>query len=520
MSSPGPDLDAVVSEHGEDLLRLAFHLTGDERRAEILLRSTLANLTLRRRPAEPRVVMVRTSVGRWSSWSGVRREKAPDVIVEVTHAELDERALVLGAFQQLAPRDRAVIALHVLEGLSDRDAAALLGPADLSLALRRLSGQLGMVEPADPGGVEVRLRRAFRTRLTVPDDIVRTSASRAQRIRWTRRAGAIVAAAAVAVAAVVVPQVLSGPSQDPAAAAGPARSYKPIDLPRGPAPRVLYSESTYQSGGGFLHDGEVQVPIPPGWLFQPYGRVQGGWLIVMAESHDFPDGKPHHAGVGIYSRKGDWTRLGHAADWNATLSPDGRRAAFLGYADGGTAVIVVDLATNQWIATRPATALLGWNPDGVWFRTNQTYVWRPGSAPLQVQDTGAINVRRRMTVVTEHTDGCVAVAAVLSDGRMARGARRCGDGLLSPSGRYVPVPPAAVRAITEADLSRHPISDATSDAVWEDDDTVLLHLSSGDAFAAREVVIRCDVVRKNCELAYDSTVDGTSGVPRLTLHEP
>jgi hypothetical protein len=520
MSSPGPDLDAVVSEYGEDLLRLAFHLTGDERGAENLLRSTLAKLTLRRRPAEPRAVMVRTSLARWSPWPGIRREKAPDVIVEVTHAELDERALVLGAYQQLAPRDRAVIALQVLEGLPDRDSADLLGPADLDGALRRLSGQLGMVEPADPGGVEVRLRRAFRTRLTVPDDIVRTSASRAQRIRWTRRAGAIVAGAAVALAAVVVPQVVSGPSQDPAAASAPARSYEPIDLPRGPAPRVLYSESTYQYGGGFLHDGEVQVPIPTGWLFQPYGRVPGGWLVVIAESRDFPDGKPHHGGVGIYTRNGDWTRLGDAADWKATLSPDGRLAAFLGYAGRGTAVIVVDLATNRWIATRPATALLGWNPDGVWFRTNQTYVWRPGSAPLQVQDTGAINVRRRMTVVTEETDGCVAVAAVLSDGRMARGARRCADGVLSPSGRYVPVPPAAIRAITEADLSRHPITDATSDAVWEDDDTVLLHLSSGDAFAAREVVIRCDVVRGDCDLAYDSTVDGTSGVPRLTLHEP
>ena len=82
MSSPGPDLDAVVSEHGEDLLRLAFHLTDDERRAENLLSSTLAELTLRRRPAEPRVVMVRTSLARRSSWSGIRREKAPDVIVE------------------------------------------------------------------------------------------------------------------------------------------------------------------------------------------------------------------------------------------------------------------------------------------------------------------------------------------------------------------------------------------------------------------------------------------------------
>jgi hypothetical protein len=520
MSSPGPDLDAVVSEHGEDLLLLAFHLTGDQDRAEDLLRAALAKLTLRRHPAEPRAVLVRTSLARWAPSSRIRRETAPDVIVEVTHDELDERALVLGAFQQLAPRDRAVIALEVLEGLSGRDTADLLGPADLNGALRRLAGQLGMVEPADPGGVEVRLRRAFRTRLTVPADIVRTSASRAQRIRWTRRAGAIVAvAAAMAVAAVVIPQVLSGPSQDPAAAAAPARSYKPVDLPRGPAPRVPYSESTFQSGGGFLHDGEVQVPIPRGWVFQPYGRVPGGWLIVLADSHDFPDSKPHNGGVGIYTRNGDWTRFGDAAE-NATLSPDGRQAAFLGYVNGGTAVVVVDLATNSWIATRPATALLGWNPDGVWFRTTQTYVWRPGSAPLQVQDAGAIMVRRRMTVVTEQIDGCVAVAAVLSDGRMARGARRCGAGLLSPSGRYVQVPPAAIRAITEADLSRHPITDATSDAVWEDDDSVLLHLSSGDAFSAREVVIRCDVARGNCELAYDSAVDGISGVPRLTLHEP
>jgi DNA-directed RNA polymerase specialized sigma24 family protein len=521
MRSPGPDLDALVREHGEDLLRLAYHLTGDDDRAEDLLRIALARLTLRRRPAEPRAVVVRASLTRWSPWSVARRDDGPDVIVEVSHAELDERALVLGAFQQLAPRDRAVIALQVLEDLPAHEATALLGPADLDRALQNLAARLGLVEPADPGGVEVRLRRAFKDRLTVPDGLARTAASRAHRIRWTRRAGAVVAAAAVAVAAVVVPNVLSRPGGPvEATAVVPPRSFKPIELPRGPAPRVLYAESIFESGGGFLHDGEVQVPIPRGWRFQPYGRVPGGWLLVIAESHDFADNRPHHGGVGIYTRNGDWTRLGDAAEWNATLSPDGTQAAFLGYGPGRTSVIVVDLATNRRIATRPATALLGWNPDGVWFRTTSTFVWRPGTAPRPVQDAGLMEIRRRTTLVTEHTDGCVTIAAVLSDGRLARGSRQCGDGVLSPSGRYLVLPPAAARAISRADLTRLPIADSISDAVWEDDHTVLLHVSSGDAFSAREVVIRCDLSGKRCELAYDSIISGTSGVPRLALHEP
>jgi hypothetical protein len=131
-----------------------------------------------------------------------------------------------------------------------------------------------------------------------------------------------------------------------------------------------------------------------------------------------------------------------------------------------------------------------------------------------------MEIRRRTTLVTEHTDGCVTIAAVLSDGRLARGSRQCGEGVLSPSGRYVVLPAAAARAIARADLTRLPIAASISDAVWEDDHIVLLHVRSGDAFFARDVVIRCDLPRKQCELAYDSTVNGTSGVPRLALHEP
>ena len=535
---PRPDLAAVaavVDEHGDELLRLAYHLTGDDERAADLLRSALAAWSVSRRDTDPEHALIRRSLSPWQSWStlrsGDRAESARDLIVEVGHEVLDERTLVVGAFQGLAPRDRAVIALRVFEGWSIGAVVRVVGDADLDGSLALLAARLGEVESADPGSVEARLRRAFRRppkrETALPADLVDDTGARARRMVWNRRAGALAVAVAVIAAAVVVPGVVRTLIPDSAAATDttdtvepppPPPTFTPIDLPRGPSPDVVYAENMFDIGGGFLRDGEVRVPIDRGWRHVPMARVPNGWLIVAAESHDYADEKPHHGGVGIFSRDGDWRRLGDAAEWNAALSPDGRQVAFLtpGPQITGDQLAVVDLETGRRIATRPATSVIGWNSEGIWFRTRTTYVWRPGSAPRSVRASGLLRVHRRTDWVTERIGDCVGAGRLKPDGLLFVARRYCGAGLLDPDGRFVAAPRTAVVAIWTAGLS----VDWADDTVWESDSRVLVHASAGSGLSARELVLRCQLVGDSCEVAYDSVADTAPPAPRLSLHEP
>lgn len=533
-AEPRTGLAAVVDDRGDDLLRLAYHLTGDADRAAELLRSALAAWSVGRHDKDPEQVLIRRSLSPWQAWSalrsGARPESARELIVEVGHEQLDERTLVIGAFQQLTPRDRAVIALRVFEGWSPGPVVQAVGDADLDAALATLAVRLGDVESADPGGVEARLRRAFRRPPTLHEelrtDLVEGTDARALRMVWFRRAGVVALVAAVIAAAFVVPGLVRSLVPDSAAATAaeavepppPPPTFAPIDLPRGGSPDVVYAENAFDVGGGFLRDGEVKVPIDRGWRHVPFGRVPNGWLIVAAESHDFADGQPHHGGVGIYTRDGDWRRLGDAAEWNAALSPDGTQAAFLtpGPQITGNQLVVVDIATGRRIATRPAVSVLGWNSDGIWFRTRSTWVWRPGSAPRPVRDEGLLQIHRRTSWVTQNVDGCIGPAVLRSDGRLASGQRHCGDGLLAPDGRFVAAPKTATAAIAPTGLS----IDWVDGTTWEDDTHVLVHASGGDGPSAREVILRCDIGGDSCETAYDSVGDSSPPAPRLSIHEP
>ena len=530
---PRPGLAAVVDERGDDLLRIAYHLTGDPDRAAELLRSALAAWSVSRHDQDPEHVLIRRSLSPWPGWSALRStgrtETARDLIVEVGHEQLDERTLVIGAFQGLAPRDRAVVALQVFEGWSPGPVVRAVGDADLDSALRTLAIRLGDVESADPGGVEARLRRAFR-RPPRLDPVLRTeildgTEARGRRMVWNRRAGAIAVALAVIAAAVAVPGVVRALIPDSAAAddaeaiaVEPAPTFAPIDLRRGRSPDIVYAENAFDVGGGFLRDGEVKVPISRGWRHVPFGRVPNGWLIVAAESRDFADGKPHHGGVGIYTRNGDWRRLGDAAEWNAALSPDGTRAVFLtpGPQITGDQLVVVDLASGRRIATRPATSLLGWNSDGIWYRTRSTMERRPGTAPRPVRTEGLLQVHRRTSWVTERVGDCVGAGVLQADGRLSVPRRHCGDGLLAPDGRFVAAPRMATAAVESAGLS----VDWTDDTVWEDDSRVVVHASSGSGLEAREVLLRCEIGGDFCEIAYDSVGDSIPPAPRLSIHEP
>ncbi|HZO63419.1 MAG TPA: hypothetical protein VFB74_00320 [Kribbellaceae bacterium] len=509
MSDRDADFTAYVRTHGRALLLTAFHLTGDADRADDLLVTALARTYLRGGSDAPEV-MVGTALSRWPRWSWpVRRGDQADLIVA---AQLDDNELVLGAFQRLRPEQRVAIARWNLTGLPGGEA-----PDD---ALRDLGVLLHDLEFDDSVTVEDRLRAAFEAgaaRLATRDDLAGAAIARAHRMRWARRTGSAAAAAALVVAAIVLPGALQRADTAPEV---PPRVVADGALPPGPPPRVPYVANPYEVGGGFLYDGSVRVPIPAGRRVLPFGRVHGGWLVVRGDSHVHTDDRPHDGEVGVLSTEGSFTSFGIATEWKATLSPDGTRAAFVTRADDRLWLIVTDVATGLRTASTPAVALLGWNPEGIWYRSGITYVWWPGAEPRAVHNAGAMDVHRGSTWITDLTDGCVAVAVLRRDGWLARAPRQCGDGVLSPSGRYVTFPTGSIHAIPGADVSRLRMVDAVSDVTWEDTRHALLHVSTGDAFFTREIVARCDMVTQRCELAYDNTITGPQPVPRLTLHEP
>src|SRR5262245_19021612 len=106
MSDRDAAFDAAVREHGPALLLTAFHLTGDPDQAADVLETALAKASLRRRAVDVRKVLLGTALHRRPYLAGARRGRLrtgdePDVIVEVTADELDEPALVMGAFRRL-----------------------------------------------------------------------------------------------------------------------------------------------------------------------------------------------------------------------------------------------------------------------------------------------------------------------------------------------------------------------------------------------------------------------------------
>ncbi|GIJ47073.1 RNA polymerase sigma24 factor [Virgisporangium aliadipatigenens] len=132
------DLEAFrefVRVRFEPLRALAYVTCGDWQAAEDAVARSLAQLCLRwKRIASPeayaRTTVVRAAIGEKNRpW---RRERSvgdalPDVPRPDESGRIDERLRLHAALQKVAPRQRAVLVLRFLEGLSVEETAEILG---------------------------------------------------------------------------------------------------------------------------------------------------------------------------------------------------------------------------------------------------------------------------------------------------------------------------------------------------------------------------------------------------------
>ncbi|WP_327287710.1 SigE family RNA polymerase sigma factor [Streptomyces sp. NBC_01198] len=142
------------------LVRIAYGLTGDRGHAEDLAQTALAkayaNWARVRRADDPdayvRRILINANHGRFSKrrvtehdWD-LRQEPA---VADVT-GDLDQRSALVAALMELPPKQRAVVVLRYWDGLTENQAAAILGcsvgnvksQASRALAKLRTSAQL------------------------------------------------------------------------------------------------------------------------------------------------------------------------------------------------------------------------------------------------------------------------------------------------------------------------------------------------------------------------------------------
>ena len=160
-SSRRPPSDAEFTElvHGSwaSLYRTAYLLLGDRAEAEDLVQTALAKTyaawprvrDLEAAPGYARTVLVNTAASwfRKKSWG---KERPTEVLPESAyHPDHTDRPTVIGALDQLPPRQRAVIVLRYYEDLSVAQAATALGCSEGTVksqthdALARLRDLLG-----------------------------------------------------------------------------------------------------------------------------------------------------------------------------------------------------------------------------------------------------------------------------------------------------------------------------------------------------------------------------------------
>jgi len=150
------------------LVRLAFGLTGDRWLAEDLAQTALASAYASwwrvSRADDPdayvRRILINASKSRRRRVSEQPAATAREAAVSDPTASVDERSALLGALQELPPRQRAVVVLRYWEDLTDAQTAALLGcsastvrsQAARALAKLRASGELDGSRPRRPAG--------------------------------------------------------------------------------------------------------------------------------------------------------------------------------------------------------------------------------------------------------------------------------------------------------------------------------------------------------------------------------
>jgi RNA polymerase sigma-70 factor (sigma-E family) len=157
----GKEFEQFVDLRQRGLLRTAWVLTGDWALAEDLVQTALARTWPRWgriiRRDDPEVYVRRVMVNTWMTWSRRRwrgerpRGDLPDRAVPGDVAgEVVERVAVRRALWSLTSRQRAVVALRVLDDLSEAQTAQVLGCAvgtvksTLSQAMDRLRADGGL----------------------------------------------------------------------------------------------------------------------------------------------------------------------------------------------------------------------------------------------------------------------------------------------------------------------------------------------------------------------------------------
>jgi RNA polymerase sigma-70 factor (sigma-E family) len=138
-TSRDAEFTAFMAEHADDLRRTAWLLVGDVHRAEELAQEALARTYAswgRARDGEPLAYARRVLVNlRIDTWRRHRREvltspdRLPDEAVPGTapQARADDRDQLARALALLNPKQRRVVVLRHLVGLSEAEVAADLG---------------------------------------------------------------------------------------------------------------------------------------------------------------------------------------------------------------------------------------------------------------------------------------------------------------------------------------------------------------------------------------------------------
>jgi RNA polymerase sigma-70 factor (sigma-E family) len=119
------------------LVRFAYGLTGDRGMAEDLAQTALAKAYASwgrvRRADDPdayvRKILINANHGRFRKHRVAERstERLPEsATTDPTH-ELDRRSALVAALQELPPKQRAVVVLRYWDGLTETQAAAVLG---------------------------------------------------------------------------------------------------------------------------------------------------------------------------------------------------------------------------------------------------------------------------------------------------------------------------------------------------------------------------------------------------------
>ncbi|BEP11693.1 SigE family RNA polymerase sigma factor [Acidothermaceae bacterium B102] len=137
-SAGDPSFDDFVSARSASLLRSAYVLTGGQHSAEDLVQTTLLRCLPRwGQISDHERYVRRTLLTTYLGWRRRRQWSAESPTGSIAeppdahdaYAQIDQRNDLLSALKQLAPRQRAIVAMRYLEDWDDAEIAATLGIA-------------------------------------------------------------------------------------------------------------------------------------------------------------------------------------------------------------------------------------------------------------------------------------------------------------------------------------------------------------------------------------------------------